>query len=572
MRVFSIMNYLIKKQAGYVLLSLILGVLTILSNIGLLGTSAVLISRAALHPDVLDLMVLIVAVRFFGISRGVFRYLERVFSHDTTFRILSSIRKWFYKNFRENYSENNIGFKTGDIYTRLTSNVDNLKEYYLRGVYPLIIAVLTGVITTDFIAYFSNKLAFIYALIYFLCGLLLPAILFKFSYKLIKKEAVLKEKLNKTLIDMLNGILEVKVYNMEDYFKVKFLQITKELSTIQKKKNVVNAIGENIHGFSASLIMTLALIITVPEVTAGELPGIYYAMLPLTIMASFEALMPINNILYKFNKAYTAGKSIFSIIDEKICVRGNELSEISSLDLTVKNLCIYKNQSKECIIKELSFYLPYGRKLAIVGASGSGKSTILKALLGFLNFNEGEIKLGDMSYEFLEKEEIRKQFSYIDQSPYMFNTSFKENLLIANPEASIEEVTCALECSYIKSLIDTLPQGLDTPLGQYSCSISGGEKQRLEISRALLKNAPIILLDEPTAGLDVELEKKVVEELQKDLKDKSCIWVTHRFVAMDYMDEIVVMHKGKVVERGTHKELLENKGYYYKLWSMQVNY
>lgn len=572
MRVFSIMNYLMRKQVGFVLLSLFLGVLTVLSNIGLLGTSAVLISRAALHPDVLDLMVLIVGVRFFGISRGVFRYLERIFSHDTTFKILSSTRRWLYKSFNENYSENNIGFKTGDIYTRLTNNVDILKEYYLRGIYPLITAVLTGIITTGFIAYFNNRLAYIYVLIYFLCGFLLPVILFRFSYKLIRKETKLKEQLNIFLIDMLNGILEVKIYRMEDNFKVKLLQINGELSTIQKKKNTINAIGENTHGFLAALIMALALLVTVTEVTSGQLSGIYYAMLPLIIMASFEALMPISNIVYKFNETYAAGKSIFSIIDQELGVKSSEPSKINSSDLTVKNLSIYKSHSKECIIKDLSFYLPYGGKLAIVGASGSGKSTILRALLGFLNFSQGEIKLGDKSYECLEKEEIRKQFSYIDQSPYMFNTSLKENLLIANPQASTEETTCVLESSYIKDFVDTLPQGLDTPTGQYGCSISGGEKQRLAISRALLKNAPIVLLDEPTASLDVELEKKVVEKLQNTLKDKSCIWVTHRFVSMEYMDEIIVLNKGKVVERGKHKELLENKGHYYKLWSMQVNY
>ncbi len=570
MKIFKVMNYLIKKQAGFVLLSLALGVLTVLSNMGLLGTSAVLISRAALHPDVLDLMVLIVAVRFFGISRGAFRYLERLFSHDTTFRILSSVRKWFYKGFNDNYSENS-SFKTGDVYTKIVNNVDDLKEYYLRGIHPLIIAALTGIITSLYICYFNHYLALIYSLIYAACGFLLPVILFGFNRKFVESELELKEKMNKLLIDMLNGILEVKTYKMENYFKDEFSNIAEKRSSIQKKKTLINAIGENMHGFLAALIMALALITTEPVVSGGKLSGIYYAMLPLVIMSSFEALIPMSNILYKFDEAYNSGKGIFSIIDNKSSQQKESADEIHDFCLEVENLSIYKPQNKESIIRDLSFRLPYGKKLAIVGASGSGKSTILRALLGFITFQDGDIKIGDKSYKQLEKEKVRILFSYIDQTPYVFNASIKENLLIANPEATDKEINSAMDASYIKSFIESLPQGIDTALGQYGYNISGGEKQRLVISRALLKNAPIMLLDEPTASLDIKLEKKVIEELHKTLEGKSCIWVTHRLVSMEKMDEIIVMHKGKVVERGTHKELLELKGHYYKLWNIQVN-
>jgi ATP-binding cassette, subfamily C, bacterial CydC len=569
MRIFKVINLMMKKHVGFVILSLITGTLTILSSVGMLSTSSILISRAALHPEVLDLMVLIVAVRFFSLSRGVFRYLERLLSHNTTLKILSSIRTWFYRSFNENYSENNLQFKTGDIYTKLVNDVDSLKEFYLRGVSPIIIALLTGLITSLFISYFSMILSLTYLLFFFFLGFLLPAILFKLKNSLINTEGTLKKAVNLVVLDMLEGAFEISLYSLREDFTKKYNSLSKKLSKVQEAKNFITTVGDNIYSFLVSLLIALSLFEIAPMVTEGSLSGIYYAMLPLTIMASFEALIPMPNILYKFSEAINAGKNIFSIIDYSVHEPDHCSTKINSCHLTVHNLAVMDETSKEYIIKNISFELPPEKKLALVGLSGSGKSTVLKTLLGFVRYDEGDIRIGDKSFSSMNIENIREYFTYLEQDPYIFNAAIKENLLIADIDLDSSALMDTLEKMQIMDLIRQLPQGLNSMLGQNGSKVSGGEKQRLALARTFLRDRPIVLLDEPTAGLDVQIEKKVIASILKAIESKSCIWVTHRLIAMEKMDEILVINKGQILERGTHKELLDKKGFYHKLWTIQ---
>ncbi|MCB2294757.1 thiol reductant ABC exporter subunit CydC [Clostridium algoriphilum] len=571
MRIFKVMNALMKKQFFFVLLSIVMGVFTILANVGLLSTSAVLLSRSALRPDVLDLIVLIVIVRFFGISRGVFRYAERIFSHNTTLKMLSGIRSWFFKNFNENYTENTIKFKTGDIYSKIVNDVDVLKDFYLRVFYPLIIAILTGIITTVFISYFSMKVSIIYICFYIFSGFVLPVILFKWNEMFSGRERELKNDINLTLLDILKGIVEVQIYNLKDEFTEKFISLNKELSKLRKKQNIINTLVESINSVALSLLIVLTLMLTAVMVGTNKLSGIYYSMLPLMIMASFEAIIPMSLVVYKFNDSYSSGENIFSIIDSNSHKPKNLKNKtIASYDISVNNLSI--KDKEHYIIKELSFELPYKKKIAIVGKSGCGKSTLLKAMLGYIKYQIGDVFIDGDSYKNLQIDDIRKVFTYVDQTPYTFNTTIKENLLIANTEATADEINKVLNKVQIMDLIKELPEGLNTLLGQYGYNLSGGEIKRLIIARAILKSSEIILLDEPTASLDIKTEKKVVQELHDLIKDKSCIWVTHKLVNMEVMDEILVMDEGSIVERGTHIELLNKNGLYYELWNMQKQY
>lgn len=572
MRVLGFMNSLMKNHIGFLLLSILAGTLTVMAGVGLLSASSVLISKAALHPDISTLMALIVVVRFFSISRGVMRYVERIVSHNTTFKILSSLRRWFYKSFNDEYSESNKSFNSAEMYTRLVNDIDTLKDYFLRVFYPLVIAGLTGIITSIFLLIFNHTLALLYICFYVAAGFIIPYLLFTVNKKVMDKEQNIKKQINIFVLDLLNGIIEVSSFELKNTFREKFIKLNVELTRVQHQKNTISIAGENLNSFATSLLIVIVLIVTAPLVQSGKLAGIYYAMLPLAVMSSFEALLPIPNILHKYNEAKIAGKGIFAIIKGESKEKFTYTEEIRGSEISIQNLQVQDEITGENIIKNLTLQLKYGKKIGIVGISGSGKTTLLKTLLGFKNFQGGSINIGDKSIRDLESDKVRELFTYVEQNPYLFNTTILENLRISNPTADGSKIQAAIDLAGLSDLIDILPDGLDTVTGQLGAKISGGEKQRIAIARALLKDSPIVLLDEPTAGLDVELEEKILNNIFKSIGNKSCIWVTHRLIKMESMDEIIVMDKGSVIEAGTHNELLLKEGMYYKLWALQQQY
>lgn len=572
MRIIKLLFQISKERIFFIALSILIGVLTILSSIGMMTTSSLLISKAALHNEVLALMTLIVGVRFFGISRGVLRYFERIFSHDVTLKILSKIRAWTYKKFNENYFENSKRFYSGDIYTRLVNDIDLLKDFYLRGIYPFIIAVITGILTTSFLCFFNKALAFLFLSFYIITGFIMPIFLYRFNKKNIKYETDLKKQVNKLLIDILNGSLEITIYSLEDMFLSKLNGIFEKYLKIKHKKNIVDSIGDSTNSFFITILTAFSLLLNASIVAKGEMSALWYAAVPLIIITSFEAIIPMSNVFYIIFDGMNAGEDIYSLKAEKSQDKKAFIEKIKNIDISVKKLTVMDKEKRDYILKNISFEVPAGKKLAIVGESGSGKTSILKSLAGFLKYDSGKINVGGLLHSKIDINALRRIFTYVEQEPYMFNTSLLENLLISNIEADLESILKALDSVELKKLIEDLPEKIDTEIEELGMNFSGGEIRRLAIVRALLKPCKVVLLDEPTANLDTRIEKKVISYILNEIRGKSCIWVTHRLIEMDKMDEIIVLSKGEIVERGTHSELIKMESYYYKLWTAQQEF
>jgi ABC-type multidrug transport system fused ATPase/permease subunit len=220
-------------------------------------------------------------------------------------------------------------------------------------------------------------------------------------------------------------------------------------------------------------------------------------------------------------------------------------------------------------LQDVSFTVPEGKSIAIVGPSGAGKSTIANLLFRFWEYASGEISLGGESLKSLNQDEVRKRCALVSQNSYLFNTSIRENLRLARPKVTQEEMENAAKSAQIHELIAGLPKGYETFIGEQGLRLSGGERQRLAIARALLKDAPILILDEPTANLDPITEKQVLDTLFQIMRGKTSLLITHRLVGLENMDEIIVMDHGRVVERGRHEELAGNTGVYRRLWDLQ---
>ena len=220
-------------------------------------------------------------------------------------------------------------------------------------------------------------------------------------------------------------------------------------------------------------------------------------------------------------------------------------------------------------LKNVSFQVQQGEVLGIIGRNGAGKSTLASLLLRFWDYDSGEITLGGRSLKALNQEEVRKRIALVSQNTYFFNTSIRENLRLARRSASLQEIESAARAARIHDFIVSLPKGYETLIGEQGWRLSGGERQRLAIARALLKDAPILILDEPTANLDPQTEKQVLDTLFETMENKTSLLITHRLVGLEHVDQILVIDRGWIVERGTHTELWQQNGLYRRLWDIQ---
>jgi ABC-type multidrug transport system fused ATPase/permease subunit len=263
---------------------------------------------------------------------------------------------------------------------------------------------------------------------------------------------------------------------------------------------------------------------------------------------------------------------LFEVVDAEPAVKeaGEKRLETGAPNsLQFSNLSFsYPTQSTPAL-QNITFAVPAGQSLAIVGPSGAGKSTIANLLLRFWDYEMGEISLGSESLKKLDPDEARNQFALVSQNSYFFNTTIRENLRLARRSATQQEIESAARAAQIHEFIISLPKDYNTLIGEQGLRLSGGERQRLAIARALLKNAPVLIFDEPTANLDPQIEKQVLDTLFETMRNKTSMLITHRLVGLENMDEILVMDQGRIVERGTHHELLKRAGLYRRLWDLQ---
>jgi ABC-type multidrug transport system fused ATPase/permease subunit len=333
----------------------------------------------------------------------------------------------------------------------------------------------------------------------------------------------------------------------------------------------ISGIHSALGTFFTNLGLWLVLILVIPQVTAGNLEGVMLGTFALMTLASFEAVTPLPLAAQMWNASREAAKRLFEVVDAKPAVKetGDKRVEIRSPDLQFSNLSFsYPTQSIPAL-QNVTFAVPANTSIAIVGPSGAGKSTLANLLLRFWDYQVGEITLGGESLKALKQDEVRKQFALVSQNNYFFNTTIRENLRLARRSATQDEIEAAAGAAQIHEFIVSLPKGYDTWIGEQGLRLSGGERQRLAITRALLKNAPMLIFDEPTANLDPQTEKQVLDTLFETMKNKTSMLITHRLVGLENIDEILVMDQGRIVERGTHHELLKQMGVYRRLWDLQ---
>ena len=405
---------------------------------------------------------------------------------------------------------------------------------------------------------------------FFTSAIGIPLLTFLLSNKTSKTITTLKSNLKEFSIDNLQGISELIFYNQKDKWINDFDVLNNKLIKAQTRMNNIQSLHESLTGLMMNLTVIIMLFAAIPDVTSGILEGVYLSVISIGIMASFEAVAQIPQAFQYLGKSTEAGKRLFEITETtNQSPYQNTVTEFSSdYNLRLDNISFSYN-NKTNALSNISFSVNPGEKVAIVGASGAGKSTLVNILTKLWDYNSGDIFLGSLNYKNISDDRIRNIISVVPQKVHLFTGTIKENLLVAKPDATDEELILTLSEVNLNTFVNDLPEKLNANIGELGKKLSGGESKRLTIARALLKDSQIIIFDEINSHVDNLTEKKILETISKIKTDKSILFITHRIVQMETFDKIIVFSNGKIVESGTHKELLKLNSYYKKLVDFQ---
>jgi ATP-binding cassette subfamily C protein CydCD len=553
--------------------SVLLGTMTIASSIGLMGASAWLIVTAATHPSIAVLQVAIVGVRFFGISRGISRYLERLVSHNLTFKILTDLRVWFYQALVPLAPARTSSYRSGDLLSRITSDVKTLEDFYVRSLAPPLVALLVGLGTGVFLYGYQPVLAWMLWVSFLISGVLLPLIIRRLAKQPGERLVAARSELGGLTVNYLQGLPDLIVYGQIKKKRKEIAKVRTRYTSAQLDLARVSGLNAGSLILVSNLTMWLALILLIPLVRDGNIPGEMLAALALIILTAFEAVQPLPQAMETLSSSQQAGARLMEILDSEPAVKDPEQPAPipKRPSLQVQGLSFRYPGSDSFALQEVNFELQEGEMLAIVGPSGSGKTTLANLLMRFWGDYQGTITLGAESRSLTEltQEDIRGLISTVPQNPDFFQDTLGANIALGKPDASREQVSAAAQKARLGKLLTALPEGLDTQLGERGARISAGEGQRIAVARAVLQDSPIFLLDEPTANLDPVTERELLDTLYGILAGKTTLLITHRLVGLNRADRILVLHQGKVVESGTERDLLSKDSFYRQMWALQ---
>lgn len=538
---------LISPYSGWIMLSAFLGFATIASGFGLAATSAYIISAAALQPSIAVLQVAIVGVRFFGLSRGVFRYLERYVSHKVTLQVLGSLRVWFYEALEPLAPANLWRKHSGDLLSRIISDISSLENFYVRALYPPLVAALVAGLIGFYLGIFSIKLV-VPVIVLFLGGCVGISWLMKHLARnpgkvIITRRAVLHER----LVEGIQGMADILIYGQAQCQAKRIDEASSQLEASHQAMAILGGLQSSLIGLTSNLSLWIVLWLAIPLIDSNLIPGVYLASMALATLAGFEAATPLPAASQYLESNLQATRRLFELVDTKPEVVDlqetlplPERFDLEVMDLTFAYpvedqipmpLVFISGKGEEMnitpVIKNLSLSLPQGKRLTILGPSGTGKTTLIHLLLRFWDYQEGIIKLGGHDIRSYRQDDLRKIMAVVPQNTYLFNTTLRENLLLARSTATDEQLYLAIHQAQLEDLLKTLPQGLDTWLGEQGVRLSAGERQRVAIARALLRDSPILILDEATANLDAQTERKVLQAIDKAARGKTVIMITH---------------------------------------------
>ncbi|MBD1565940.1 heme ABC transporter ATP-binding protein/permease CydC [Vibrio sp. S12_S33] len=560
---------LYKKHWFGLSLGMLLAFLTLFASIGLLTLSGWFLSAAAIAGltiarETFNYMLPGTFVRGFAMGRTAGRWGERVVSHNATFKLLTDLRIFFFQKLAPLIPGKVSNLRDADLLNRLVADIDAMDHVYLRLISPVTVGIFGITTLTAFLCWFDLQLGLILGAILLTLLLVWPVLFYKLGKRNGAELTQHKAELRITTLDWLQGYSELTLFGAENRYREAILSAQNKLLANQ----FANA---HFSGLAQALLMlangwTLVLIIWLAaDGVAGNQPDPMIALVAFATMASFELLMPIAGAFQHLGQTLTSARRLndVTLADPEVQFPTTTTSHSGQFDIEFSNLNFHYPDGDQRVLNNVNLHIPAGHRVAIVGQTGSGKSTLMQLLSRYWDPQQGEIAIAGTPLKNWNESDLRKTISVVSQRVDVLNGTLRDNLAMANPTAKDEQLAHALTQVGLTKLLED--QGLDAWLGEGGRQLSGGEKRRIGIARAFLHNGSILLLDEPTEGLDKQTEQQITALFKKHFANKTVIFITHRLVELESMDAICLIEQGEIVEYGSHQALLAQQGRYYQL-------
>ena len=558
--------------AGGILLSL----LTALASIALLTLSGWFISASAIAGFValdgnalaFNFMLPAAQIRALAITRTLGRYGERLVTHEATFRVLAGIRGWFFQQLIPLVPGRLSAMRSGDLLSRMTADIDALDALYLRLLAPALVATIGITAVTVILAFYSPVISLANGLMLMIASVCVPWVFNRLGRDGAEQIVVLAANFRIRQVDMMQGLADLIANQAYGRFSGFLEQFSGLMINTQRRNNRLSAMSSALTLMLSQITLLMALVLAALAFKNGLLTGADVALVVFCVIAAFELVMPLPQAMQMLAKTQKAARRIRQVTEMPPTITPSKVPDYglypplpsgegrgegnqrptqplpTRYDLQLNDVSFRYPDQRDWVLKNINLTIPEGRKIAIIGPSGSGKTTLLHLLMRYYDPGQGSVLLAGQDVKHLDADELMTCFGVLSQRSQLFAASIKENLLIAKPDASATELDNAIKAAGLEKFIGYLPEGLDTWVGESGVKVSGGEARRIALSRLYLKNAPILILDEPTEGLDSETEGDVFKALANFARDKTVIMVTHREAGLGLVDVVYRMERG----------------------------
>lgn len=559
---------LYKRHKWLLLLGIVLAIVTLLASIGLLTLSGWFLSASAVVGVAgiysFNYMLPAAGVRGAAIIRTAGRYFERLVSHDATFRVLQHLRVFTFSKLLPLSPAGLARFRQGELLNRVVADVDTLDHLYLRVISPLVGALVVILVVTVGLSVLDVTLALTLGGIMLLTLLVMPPLFYRAGKPAGESITRLRGQYRQHLTSWLQGQAELMLFNASDRYRQQMEKTEARWLDAQRRQAELTALSQALMLLIGGIAVIAMLWLVSAGVGGDTQPGALIALFVFCALAAFEALAPVTGAFQHLGQVIASAKRITQITEQEpeVAFPQGEGQTLDRVSLRLHQVTFSYPQQPSPALEKVSLQIEAGEHIAILGRTGCGKSTLLQLLTRAWDPAEGEILLNNQLLGQFNEATLRRAMSVVPQRVHLFSATLRDNLLLASPGASDARLAQTLERVGLAKLLED--SGLNSWLGEGGRQLSGGELRRLAIARALLHDAPVMLLDEPTEGLDATTESQILDLLAEVMREKTVLMVTHRLRGLARFNQIIVMDNGKIIEQGSHAELLAEQGRYYQ--------